>query len=87
MNQESTEKHDAMHMLVKMANDIGNYFASEPDHQVAVDGIADHIRKFWDPVMRRKIFAHLEVGGEGLNSLPKEALKKLASTSAAKKSA
>lgn len=83
-HDEMPETHDAMRMLVKMANDIGHYFASEPDHAVAVNGVADHIHKFWDPSMRRKIFAHVEAGGEGLDALPKEALQKLAAALAAK---
>lgn len=84
MSHDNTEKHDATRLLVKMANDIGNFFASEPDHQVAVDGVADHIRKFWDPSMRRKIFAYIDAGGDGLDALPKEALQKLAKASTAK---
>ena len=26
--------------LVRMANDIGNFFKAEPDHEVAVDSVA-----------------------------------------------
>lgn len=72
--------------LVMMANDIGHYFASEPEHEVAVNGIADHIHKYWVPRMRRQIFAHLEAGGKGLEPLPKEALQKLAESAASKSS-
>lgn len=73
----------SLDQLVMMANDIGHYFASEPEHEVAVDGIADHIRKFWEPRMRRQIFAHLQAGGQGLEPLPKAALQKLAQAAAA----
>jgi hypothetical protein len=31
------------HRLVKMANDIASFFNSEPDHQVALEGVAGHI--------------------------------------------
>jgi len=62
--------------LVKMANDIANFFKSEPDHQVRLEGIAGHIRRFWDPRMRRAILAWLqEHGGEGLDPLAREALQ------------
>lgn len=62
--------------LVKMANDIANFFKSEPDHQVALEGIAGHIRRFWDPRMRRAILAWLaQHGGEGLDPLAREALE------------
>jgi formate dehydrogenase subunit delta len=64
--------------LVQMANDIGNFFASQDDRDTAVAGIAAHIRRFWEPRMRRKIYAHLEAGGEGLDDLPRAALRQLA---------
>lgn len=60
-----------------MANDIGNFFKSEPDHALAVAGVANHLRRFWDPRMRREIVAHLDGGGEGLSELAREAVSKL----------
>jgi formate dehydrogenase subunit delta len=63
--------------LVRMANDIGNFFRSEPEHEVAVEGIASHMKRFWDPRMRREIVAHLEGGGDGLSDLAREAVRKL----------
>jgi len=63
--------------LVKMANDIGNFFSAEPDAEVAAHGIAEHIRKFWDPRMRQAIIAHNQKGGVGLNELPRAAIKGL----------
>lgn len=65
--------------LIAMANDIANFFQSEPDHAAAVDGVFNHIKRFWDPRMRRKIVAHLsEHGGEGLSELARAAVAKLA---------
>jgi formate dehydrogenase subunit delta len=65
-----------IHRLVKMANDIANFFNSEPDHATAVDGVASHIRRFWDPRMRREILQWVdEHDGEGLQPLALEALK------------
>ena len=64
------------HRLVKMVNDIASFFNSEPDHQVALDGVAGHIRRFWDPRMRREIIQWLDSNnGEGLQPLALEALK------------
>ncbi|WP_026609923.1 formate dehydrogenase subunit delta [Methylocaldum szegediense] len=63
--------------LVKMANNIGNFFGAEPDRAVAVRGIADHLRRFWDPRMRKAIIAHYREGGIGLNDLPREAIAEL----------
>ena len=65
--------------LVTMANDIANYFRSEPDHKQAIDGIAGHITRYWAPRMRRKIIAHLaQQRGEGLSELAREAVARLA---------
>jgi formate dehydrogenase subunit delta len=63
--------------LVTMANDIGNFFKSEPDRKDAVQGIVNHIKRFWDPRMRKQIIAHLQAGGEGMQDLVKEAVGKL----------
>ncbi|BBP59692.1 formate dehydrogenase subunit delta [Pseudomonas sp. St316] len=43
--------------LIKMANQIGQYFASEPDNAVAVRGVYQHIKSFWTPVMCRDLAA------------------------------
>ncbi|HEY1726300.1 MAG TPA: formate dehydrogenase subunit delta [Steroidobacteraceae bacterium] len=63
--------------LVEMANDIGHFFASETKRADAVAGIANHIQRFWDPRMLRKIMTHLQNGGDGLEELPREALASL----------
>jgi formate dehydrogenase subunit delta len=53
--------------LVKMANEIGAFFASNPDPAAARDGVADHLKRFWDPRMRRELLRFIEEdGGEGL---------------------
>jgi formate dehydrogenase subunit delta len=52
--------------LIYMANQIGKFFASQ-GHDKAVPGIAEHIRKFWDPRMRTAILGHLNAGGTGLD--------------------
>ncbi len=63
--------------LVRMANDIGNFFKAEPDHAQAVEGVATHIRRFWDPRMRKEILAYAEGGGAGMMDLVREAVLKL----------
>jgi len=75
---------DSAERLVAMANDIANYFHSDPDRNAGIDGVANHIRRFWDPRMRRKIVAHLaEHGGAGLNDIAHAAIMRLAASSAA----
>ena len=65
--------------LVRMANQIGQFFQSQP-HDEAVAGIADHLRSFWTPKMRRQIADHAAVGGAGLDPLTLEAVRKLERT-------
>ncbi|WAK02085.1 formate dehydrogenase subunit delta [Methylobacter sp. YRD-M1] len=60
-----------------MANDIGNFFNSDPDKEAAVDGIFDHLRKFWDPRMRKEIIQYYREGGNELNELVRQAIKRL----------
>ncbi|QFY45101.1 formate dehydrogenase subunit delta [Candidatus Methylospira mobilis] len=64
--------------LIKMANDISAFFQSEPDRELAVGGVRDHISKFWDPRMRNQIKLYYQAGGEGLSDLAKEAINRLA---------
>ncbi len=62
--------------LVYMANQIGKFFNSQ-GHDRTVAGVADHIKKFWDPRMRKQIFAHIDVGGAGLDPDVRKALETL----------
>ena len=38
--------------LIRMANDIGNFFKSYPDKEQAKQDTVSHIQKFWGPDMR-----------------------------------
>jgi len=62
--------------LVRMANQIADFFVAS-GHDEAVNGIAGHIRSFWDPRMRRALYAHAETGGEGLAQLVIDAIAAL----------
>jgi formate dehydrogenase subunit delta len=59
--------------LVYMANQISRFFVSQR-HDLAVEGVRDHIAKFWDPRMRQAIRDHAAQGGEGLTALALEAV-------------
>jgi formate dehydrogenase subunit delta len=65
--------------LVYMANQIGRFFAHQGEAQ-AIASTADHLRKFWDPRMRKAILAYVGAGGEGLEPPAKQAVLSLAST-------
>ncbi|MBV8501473.1 MAG: formate dehydrogenase subunit delta [Paucibacter sp.] len=63
--------------LIKMANQIGDFFAAFPDREEALDGVATHIKKFWEPRMRRELLAHVDSVGYGeLNATTAEAIKR-----------
>lgn len=63
--------------LVRMANNIAAFFNADPDREAAVAGVADHIKKFWEPRMKTAILAHDAKGGEDLHELVRKALAKL----------
>ena len=46
--------------LIKMANQIGSFFESMPDRAQAIEDIASHIKRFWEPRMRRAILASID---------------------------
>ena len=62
--------------LVAMANQIGRFFHAQGE-AAAVAGVEDHLRKFWDPRMRREIAAHAAAGGEGLEPWVRTAVERL----------
>lgn len=76
MNAQSSPGSDP-EKLVKMANQIGDFFKSYPE-DTAVEGIRDHIAKFWNRKMRDEFFAHLDKKGEtALQPFVALAVKKL----------
>lgn len=46
--------------LIKMANQIGQFFESMPNREAAEKDIATHLKRFWEPRMRRAILASLD---------------------------
>jgi formate dehydrogenase subunit delta len=60
-----------------MANDIGGFFATMPDHEEAVTAMAQHLRNFWEPRMRREIITYVHDGGADLIPLAREAIARL----------
>jgi formate dehydrogenase subunit delta len=56
--------------LIEMANRIGEFFESMPDRDEAIAGISEHIRRFWEPRMRRAILATLDDAQASAAMLP-----------------
>ena len=65
-------------LLVTMANDIANFFGSDPDPAAAAEQVAIHMKKFWEPRMREEIRRYVSTGGEGMSSIAIQAVKRLA---------
>jgi formate dehydrogenase subunit delta len=65
-----------IHRLIKLANNIGAFFEAEPDRTKGADGVANHIKSFWEPRMRREILEYLDSGpGTGLSEIVLTALR------------
>jgi NADH-dependant formate dehydrogenase delta subunit FdsD. len=62
--------------ITRMANQIAAFMASKP-HDEGVAGLAAHINDFWEPRMRRQLFALLDAGAEGFAPLVIEAAGKI----------
>jgi len=62
--------------LVTMANQIGSFFETMPDRPQAMSDFANHLKRNWEPRMRRELLLHIEQqGGSDLNDLVLEALR------------
>ena len=61
--------------LVHMANRIGEFFQTMPEREEALLGVTQHLRRYWEPRMRRELFAHLDhTGGGELLPIVRDAL-------------
>ena len=73
MAAEKIERNETEH-LVSMANDIA---ANLGFHADADERIADHIRRFWAPRMRKLLLDYAAGNGEGLSPEMAGVLEKL----------
>ena len=60
--------------LIRMANRIGDFFEAMPDRAEALEGIAVHLKKFWEPRMRREFLALVDGQSEGLSDIVRSAV-------------
>lgn len=62
--------------LIKMANQIGDFFEANPNQEEANKEIANHLHKFWNSVMIKSIVAHVnDKQGAGLHAQVIEAIR------------
>jgi len=62
--------------MVRMANQIASFFEAYPE-DMAVKEVANHIRSFWEPRMRRQLAEYIAKGGKGLDQLALKAARTL----------
>lgn len=48
--------------LTRMGNQIATFFDSMPDRQEALLDLATHLKKFWEPRMRREFLSGIDGG-------------------------
>ena len=65
------------HHLVAMANEIAAFFAGE-EPEKAPQNVANHLRRYWDPRMRKQILEHAGNGGEGLTPVARAGVELIA---------
>ncbi len=52
--------------IIRMANQIATFFHSKPEPQ-GIEGIAEHINKFWEIRMRKELFDVIETNEAALD--------------------
>jgi formate dehydrogenase subunit delta len=62
-------------LLIKMANEIGEFFAGTTDSQQAARDVANHLKRYWEPRMRAQMLTYYrQRSGAGLTDLAKHAV-------------
>jgi formate dehydrogenase subunit delta len=62
-------------VMVHKANLIAQFFAAYPREE-AIEGVAGHLQRYWEPRMRRQLLQYVADGGDGLHELVLEASKR-----------
>ena len=61
-------------LLIKMTNEIGEFFAGTAEAPEAARAVANHLKRYWEPRMRAQMLKYYEErGGAGLTDLAKSA--------------
>ena len=66
-------------LLIKMANEIGEFFAGTAPPPEAAGAVANHLKRYWDPRMRAQMISYYEQRqGAGLSDIALSAVAQLA---------
>ena len=62
--------------VIQQANEIALKFRAFPRERT-IEGIRDHLDKFWERAMRDQLIALVSRGGDGLDELVVEAVRRM----------
>jgi formate dehydrogenase subunit delta len=62
--------------MIQKANQIALQFESFPREQ-AIEGIRDHLERFWERPLRDQLIDYVAKGGSGLHEFVVEAVKRM----------
>lgn len=60
--------------LVKMLNQIAENLAQGDENEVVAERVADHLRRFWSPSMKKTIGTYAAEDGSGLSEVSRIAV-------------
>jgi formate dehydrogenase subunit delta len=65
-----------MKNLIHMANQIGSFFEAMPEQSEALQGIAGHLQRFWEPRMRSQLLGYVDAeNGKDLKPIVVSAIR------------
>ena len=75
-------------LLIKMANEIGEFFGGTADAPEASRAVANHLKRYWEPRMRAQMITYYEQRqGAGLSDLAREGVALMVADSKAQAAA
>ena len=76
LDARRTERSMDTDNLVHMANRIGDFFEGHARPRRGARRDRQHLRKFWEPRMRRALLEHVDAaGGDGLLDIVRDAVR------------
>ena len=75
-------------LLIKMTNEIGEFFAGTAEAPEAARAVANHLKRYWEPRMRAQMITYFEQrDGAGLTEIARSAVALMVADSKAQASA
>jgi formate dehydrogenase subunit delta len=75
-------------LLIKMTNEIGEFFAGTAEAPEAARAVANHLKRYWEPRMRAQMITYFEQrDGAGLTELARSAVALMVADSKAQAAA